>query len=186
MIRCIRTAATFALALCGAVWAQNATGKWIDIPFVPQQKDGCGAATIAMVMQYWHEHAQAPATAASNYALIDATLHSAAARGIYASDMVRYFQENHYQAFAFAGTTADLAHHLAKGRPLIVALRPGARLPLHYVVVAGLDPDNHLVLVNDPAQRKLLKEDSPRFDREWAAAGHWTLLALPAEAPAHE
>jgi hypothetical protein len=33
--------------------------------------------------------------------------------------------------------------------------------------------------VNDAAQRKLLKEDRNNFEKEWNAAGHWTLLALP-------
>ena len=36
-----------------------------------------------------------------------------------------------------------------------------------------------MVLVNDPAQRKLQKQDRSSFEREWTAAGKWTLLALP-------
>jgi hypothetical protein len=55
---------------------------------------------------------------------------------------------------------------------------------LHYVVVAGLDQERKLVLLNDPAQRKLLMEDRSRFEREWKGAGRWTLLALP-EAGSH-
>jgi ribosomal silencing factor RsfS len=51
--------------------------------------------------------------------------------------------------------------------------------PLHYVVIAGLDPERQLVLLNDPAQRKLLQEDRSRFEQEWKGAGRWTLLALP-------
>jgi len=35
------------------------------------------------------------------------------------------------------------------------------------------------VMVNDPAQRKLLQQDRSSFEREWNAAGKWTLLALP-------
>ena len=186
MPRCIRTIAILVLALCGAAWAQENAGKWIDVPFVPQQKDGCGAASVAMVMQYWQRQAAGHATPAADYATIDRALHSDAAHGIYASDIVRYLEQNHFRAFAFAGASADLTQHLAKGRPLIVALQPGAGLPLHYVVVVGLDPLAHLVLVNDPAQRKLLKEDGRQFEHEWDAAGHWTLLALPAEAPARE
>jgi hypothetical protein len=42
-----------------------------------------------------------------------------------------------------------------------------------------LDPGQGLVLVNDPAQRKLLKQDRSSFERDWSAAGNWTLLALP-------
>jgi ABC-type bacteriocin/lantibiotic exporter with double-glycine peptidase domain len=101
------------------------------------------------------------------------------AHGIYASDIERYFQQNGFSTFAFAGDWDALKHHLEKGRPLIVCLKPGSRLPLHYVVVAGMDQEAHLVLLNDPAQRKLLKKDYSRFEQEWKAAGHWTLLVLP-------
>jgi len=39
-----------------------------------------------------------------------------------------------------------------------------------YVVVAGLDEKRELVLLNDPAQRKLLKEDRSEFEQEWQVA----------------
>ena len=35
------------------------------------------------------------------------------------------------------------------------------------------------MMLNDPAQRKLSEQDRPSFEREWSAAGKWTLLALP-------
>src|SRR5579871_2903516 len=98
---------------------------WIDVPFVPQQKNGCGAAVIAMVMQYWQQHDGRPPSPASSSTQIFATLDSKAAHGIYSADMVRYFQQNGYRAFAFTGEWADLERHLAKGRPLIAALKPG-------------------------------------------------------------
>ena len=73
-----------------------------------------------------------------------------------------------------------MKQQLEKGRPLIVALKPDSgNIPLHYVVVTGLDWKQALVLINDPAQRKLLKQDRSSFEREWSAAGKWTLLALP-------
>jgi ABC-type bacteriocin/lantibiotic exporter with double-glycine peptidase domain len=96
--------------------------------------------------------------------------------------MERYFQQQGFKTFAFAGTWEDFAQHLQKGRPLIVALKP---LPhereLHYVVVVGVDAKQNLVLVNDAAQRKLLKEDRSIFEKEWSAVGRWTLLAVPQE-----
>jgi ABC-type bacteriocin/lantibiotic exporter with double-glycine peptidase domain len=106
-------------------------------------------------------------------------LYSGSAHGIYASAMVRYFQQNGYRAFAFAGQPGDLEHELQQGRPLIAALKPGVGPSLHYVVVVGLDEPRNLVLVNDPAQRKLLREDQSQFEREWKAAGNWILLAVP-------
>ena len=82
------------------------------------------------------------------------------------------------------GKWNDLRQHLEKGRPLIVALQPESKAPLHYVVLAGIDAERNLVVMNDPAQRKLLKEDRSRFMPEWAAAQNWTLLAVPV-APSH-
>jgi ABC-type bacteriocin/lantibiotic exporter with double-glycine peptidase domain len=160
---------------------EDAKGLWIDVPFVAQPNEGCGAASIAMVMQYWSRHDRQGN--GPDVEQVFHALHSDSAHGIYASDMVRYFKQSGYRTFAFAGESADLLQHLAKGRPLIAALKLGAGLPLHYVVVAGVDPQDHTVLLNDPAQRKLLKEDDARFEREWKAAGHWTLLALPVSAP---
>ena len=41
------------LGVCGVLPAADLPGVWLDVPFVKQEKDGCGAASIAMVMQYW-------------------------------------------------------------------------------------------------------------------------------------
>jgi predicted double-glycine peptidase len=146
-------------------------GIWLDVPYVRQEKNGCGAASIAMVMQYWiGKDAPDPHT-------IRKLLYSPRAEGIFASDMERYFREKGFQVFAFRGEWADLEQHIGKGRPLIVCLKQGA--PLHYVVVAGVD--GSFVLLNDPARRKLLKLDRAGFERDWK--DRWTLLAVPRQAP---
>lgn len=170
------------LCLCGSVFALKSAnaGVWLDVPFVKQEKDGCGAAVISMVMQYWNNQQSRPAGAASDIAQIQKELFSSQARGIYASDLERYFTEHRFSAFAFSGDWEDLRKHLEKGRPLIVALKPSAtETSLHYVVVAGLDWGQNLVLVNDPAQKKLLKVERAGFEKEWKATGRWTLLAVP-------
>jgi ABC-type bacteriocin/lantibiotic exporter with double-glycine peptidase domain len=162
----------------GAAWAAGAN-LWIDVPFVKQQKDGCGAAAVAMVMQYWQQQERAPASAASDPEQILRALYSRSAHGIYSTAMVRYFEQHGYRAFAFQGQWSDFERELAKGRPLIAGLKPGPGPELHYVVVAGLDEPMHMVLLNDPAQRKLLKEDQSAFEHDWKATGDWTLLAVP-------
>ncbi|SPE20164.1 Peptidase, C39 family [Candidatus Sulfotelmatomonas gaucii] len=180
MLRRMTSAASSAfLLICIPALAAGSANLWLDVPFVPQQKDGCGAAGVAMVMQYWEQHQGRSVQPEANPARILRALYAPTAHGIYASAMVRYFQQNGYRAFAFAGQTADLERELAQGRPLLVALRPGSGASLHYVVVAGLDQPQQLVLINDPAQRKLLKKDISQFEREWNAAGRWTLLAVP-------
>jgi len=174
------------LCLCGVVLRAQSSGVWLDVPFIKQEKNGCGAASIAMVMQYWlrqQSQDRNPATEADADA-IQRALYSEKAHGIRASDMERYFQQHGFRTFAFQGGWDDLRRHLEKGRPLIVALKPmPADNALHYVVVAGLDTSQSVVLVNDAAQRKLLKEDRRSFEREWKAVGNWTLLALPPAQP---
>jgi ABC-type bacteriocin/lantibiotic exporter with double-glycine peptidase domain len=175
----IRDILLVVLGSCALVCAGEQTAVWLDVPFVKQEKNGCGAASIAMVMQYWQRQQGQSANASSDAAEIQKTLYSAGAHGIYASEMERYFREQGYQTFAFAGQMEDLAAHLGKGRPLIAGLEPGRRAPLHYVVVVGIDPGEHVVLLNDPAQRKLLKRDFDTFQKEWRGTSHWTLLAVP-------
>jgi len=153
---------------------------WLDVPFVHQEKNSCGAAVISMVMQYWERQQDKPAGAAADAAAILHQLYSKRAQGIFASDLQRYFEQHGFRVFVFHGGWDDLSQHLAKGRPLIAALGESGRGgPLHYVVVAGLDSDQRLVMVNDPARRKLLKMDWQAFERDWAVTKHWTLLAVP-------
>ncbi len=171
------------LCLCGfsfVIAVAGTSGVWLDVPFIKQEKEGCGAASIAMVMQYWQQQHAEQADTGSDMATIQRALYSSREHGIRAADMVRYFQQHGYQTFAFTGKWEDFQQHLAKGRPLIVALKPSGLEPaLHYVVVVGVDPEQKLILLNDAAQRKLLKQDRAEFEKQWRAVGRWTLLALP-------
>jgi len=165
--------------LCGFVFAAT-PGVWLDVPFIRQERDGCGAASIAMVMQYWRTQQSKPIDSSTDATKIQHVLYSSKDHGIHASDLEHYFQQNGFHTFAFAGKRDDLQQHLAKGRPLIVALKPSVlETSLHYVVVVGIDPAQGVVYVNDAAQRKLLKQEWPAFEKQWSAVGHWTLLALP-------
>ena len=164
------------LILCGAALDAERAGVWLDVPFVSQEKNGCGAASIAMVMRYWQRQQSQPETA--DALEIQRELYSPRARGILASDLEQYLRHHGFRTFALKGEWQDLKHHLEQGRPLIVALNTGHG-DLHYVVVTGLDWREDIVLKHDPAERKSLKQHHADFEREWKAAGNWTLLAVP-------
>lgn len=169
----------FSLCACGALSAAVSPSLWIDVPFVKQEKNACGAASIAMVMQYWLKQ-QGRSSDGVDATQIHRSLYVSNANGVYASAMERYFQEHGFRTFSFSGEWDDFRQHLQKGRPLIVALKPsGGDGALHYVVVAGIDLEQEILLLNDPARRKLLKQDRSSFEKEWSATGKWTLLALP-------
>jgi ABC-type bacteriocin/lantibiotic exporter with double-glycine peptidase domain len=168
---------TLIAALAGALAAESG-GIWLDVPFVRQQKNGCGPAAIAMVFDYWRLQGLTSSSLPDD-AGVERDLASTSEEGLRARDMQAYMEAHGFRAFAVAATWDDLASHLAKGRPMIVALNGGRGRMLHYVVVAGLDTERGLVFVNDPAQRKLLTIDRRTFERDWHASGRWALLALP-------
>ena len=153
---------------------------WIDVPFVQQTTDGCGSASLSMVMRYWDRKEGRGIAADAEATHIQAALFSPAAKGIFASSMRDYLGRSGYQAFAFRGRWSDFEHQLALGRPLIVGLQAsGALGPLHYVVVVGIDPARDFLFMNDPAQQKMLRISREGFEQEWRATNNWTLLAVP-------
>jgi len=171
------------LALSGQAAREQSAGIWLDVPYVRQTEDGCGSAAIAMLLQYWSSHGTAVVADRADSASIQRKLYSRKARGIFASDMERYFRESGFREFAIRGAWSDLREHLQQGRPIIISMQPGsAKAPLHYVVVTGMDWQREAVFVNDPARGKLLRVERPEFEKEWQAASNWMLLAVPASA----
>lgn len=174
------------LLLGGSIWAAveapaaSTPAIWIDVPFVQQTTDGCGSASLSMVMRYWDRKEGRAVATDAEAAHIQAALFSPAAKGIFASNMRDYLDRSGYQAFAFRGEWADFDHQLALGRPMIVGLQAsGAHGPLHYVVVVGVDPARDFLFINDPAQQKMLRISRDGFEQEWRGTSNWTLLAVP-------
>jgi tetratricopeptide (TPR) repeat protein len=150
-----------------------AGGLWIDVPFTKQEKNGCGSASVWMVMEYWKRQPPPPED-------IHRTLYSPEAGGVWAADMERYFSEKGFKTFIFAAEWQDLVENVSQGRPLIVTLGASARgAPLHYVVVAGVQDEQQVLLVNDPAERKLWPISRAEFEERWRTMDRWTLLAVP-------
>ncbi len=151
---------------------------WLDVPFVQQSREGCGSACIVMVMKYWDRRTRGKAVIRDDEQMIYRKLHTSKARGIRADAMEEYLIQQGYRVFAFSGSWQDLREHISKGRPVIVCLKARSA---HYTVVSGIDPDLGIVLLNDPARRKLLKMRRSEFEKDWHGSGNWTLLALPQE-----
>ncbi len=160
-----------ALAAGGEAHEAPRTSMSLDVPFVAQARDTCGAAALAMVLRYWGSEVEHDALAA---ALLQKELH-----GIQGSRLARFARERGFSALAYVGDAHHLRAYVARGRPLIVALR-AARGRFHNVVVVGYDDAQDTWLVNDPALGQARPLARAEFETRWAAAGHWTLLVLPA------
>ena len=171
------------IPLLSPAWRSTAradTGVWLDVPFVKQTEEGCGSASLAMLLQYWREHGASVAPGREDAVAIQQKLYSGKGPGIFASAMQRYLQESGFRVFAVAGEWSDLRKHLSQGRPLILSVQPsGKRAPLHYVVASGIDWERQAVFLNDPARGKLIRVERAEFEKEWQAAHNWMLLAVP-------
>ncbi len=143
----------------------------LDVPFIPQQKDTCGAAALAMVLRYWGHDVTHDAIAGE--------LKEPELRGIAGSRLADYAAGRGMTAVAHAGDLGHLRRHVAKGRPLIVAWGLG-RGRFHDVVVVGFDDARGDVIVHEPARGAARPVRTREFDERWAAAGRWTLLVAPA------
>ena len=153
--------------------AALSSAAWIDVPFTRQEKNGCGSASAWMLMQYWGKSGGSPEE-------IQRVLYSKDAGGIFASDLERFLADHGFQTVAFAGEWSDLVENISRGRPLVVSIEANARgTPLHYVLVVGVDESRQIVLVNDPAKRKLLPMGRSDFEKRWDVMNRWTLLAVP-------
>ena len=154
-------------------------GVWLDVPFIRQDKNLCGAASVLMVLQYWQKASTAGSSIeVPSFPHIAEALRSSESKGVLGSQMKAYLASLGYQVFVFKGRWDDIESHLSKGRPLIAALGNRGALD-HYVVVTGWNDPENVVLINDPARRKLLKLDRKDFQKDWEQTSCWTLLALP-------
>ncbi len=163
----MRLAPVLAL-LAATYWAPAA---WpLEVPFYAQKKNGCGAASVAMVMHYWGNQKVAPEQ-------VYGALYRPSQKGILLADMKRYLEAMQFRVFTLRGEWADVEAHLSKSRPLIVGLRKTPAAAMHFVVVTAVGDDR--VWLNDPTRGKPNRLKRLEFERRWALADRWMLLALP-------
>ena len=62
--------------------ADDAAGVWLDVPFIKQTNEGCGAASIAMLLQYWNAHGTSVASERQDADAILKQLYSRSGHGI--------------------------------------------------------------------------------------------------------
>jgi cellulose synthase operon protein C len=155
------------IALAGLLAAVH-----LVVPFIPQQRDTCGAASLAMVLRYW-------GVPANHDEIARAVVHSGE-RGVAGSRLEAFARGQGLFALAYEGDLAQLQDSLAKGRPVIVALATGRGLH-HDVVVTGFDDATREVVLHDPSEGRDRRLAAAAFEKRWGQAQHWALLVLPGQ-----
>lgn len=143
----------------------------LDVPLVWQEKDLCGAASLAMVFEYWGRKI-------SQYAIADALGHEPG-QGLRGEDLKDFSEKAGFSAFLFQGDLEVVKGHLRKGRPVVVAIRSKSATLYHYVVLSGFDEASSVILANDPQGGKLVKMPEKKFLSLWKRSAYWSLLIVP-------
>ena len=154
----------------------QAASQPLTVPFFKQEKNGCGAASVAMVMHYWSGQ-QPGAPTYPSHAEVYGSLYDADLRGIPLVEMKQYLEGHGFRAYTLHGLWTDLEQHLEKGRPLVVALKKKDSAPIHFAVVTGTASDR--VLLNDPTRKGTTRMKRADFEKQWSRADSWLLLATP-------
>ncbi len=132
-----------------------------------------------MVWHYWKERLPGRTLAEPSPEDVYRQLYNPAAKGIALADMRRYLEGGGFRAYTLRGEWSDLEQQLAKGRPVIVGLKPKPKAALHFVVVAGSEDGR--VWLNDPTRSKPSRLSRDKFEKQWQLADRWLLLAVPSE-----
>ena len=150
----------------------------LGVPYVRQDSEGCGAAALSMIMQYWLGRGATVDRAAADPDRIFRQLFRPELHGIEGKEMQDYLRRNGFAAFAVPGEPSDLEAQLAKGRPLVACLRITSNR-MHYVVVIGQATPGGVVRIHDPQRGPNLPIPWKDFAAAWKAAGYWLLVAAP-------
>jgi predicted double-glycine peptidase len=169
-----------AVVLVCALAAPAIAADPLQVPFFRQQKNGCGAAAVAMVVHYWRGVVPRPDRETPSPEAVYQALYQPERYGIPLADMRRYLDELGFRAFALRAQWSDIEQNLAKSRPLIVGLKKKPKGRMHFAVVVAADGDH--VWLNDPTRGSAKRVRQSEFARQWELADRWLLLATPASA----
>ncbi len=142
----------------------------LEVPFVPQESETCGPASLAMVLAFWGEEV-------THDELVDAVM-MPDDKGVRGSRLIALARARGFRALAFEGDLPLVHDYVSREWPLIVALDAGHGR-FHDVVVVGFEGDS--VLLHDPAKGRAQRVRIRAFQKKWARSGCWTLLVLPGE-----
>lgn len=145
----------------------------LDPPLIQQVNEGCGAASLAMILSYWTPDGADPPSGARIYA----ELSEAGVDGIRLARMKDFLTEQGFHAFTLRASAEQVEEQLRKRRPVIVGFGHGSASDLHFVVVSGFDRKSFWL--HDPARKEPKRLKRKKFQKLWEGGDGWTLIAVP-------
>ncbi len=144
------------------------------VPFFPQDDFQCGPAALAMVAQH-----------AGIKVLPDeltAQVYVPGRKGSFQVEMLTATRRQALVGYTLRPQLEDLLREVASGNPVLVFQNLSLQVyPIwHYAVVIGFDRARNTVVLHSGVTERL-EMSLFTFERTWARAEHWAMVALPPE-----
>lgn len=142
------------------------------VPFFPQEDYQCGPAALATILQ----HAGVERTPQQ---LIE-QVYLSARQGSLQIELLGAARRAGTVPYVLRGDPQDLLREVRAGHPVLVLqnLRWRALPQWHYAVVVGYDLEASTITLRSGTERRLVMSLDD-FDRSWALADRWAIVALP-------
>jgi len=142
-------------------------------PVVRQQREtDCGLAALAMMAGSWGRH----------WSVVDLNHQlPPTERGVKLGALRDLARTRGLDAYAIKGTTADLAHELSAGRPVLLGLilpYDRSHNASHYEVAIAMNPRDGTVVTIDPATGDWRQRSKQVLELEWKTAGFAALVVV--------
>lgn len=167
--------ATPQIAMLDARWPHDLATKveLADIPFFPQEDFECGPAALAMV-------AGAAGVLVHPDTLVD-QVYLPGRKGSLQLEMLTATRRQGLLAYPMSPRVEDLMREVAAGNPVLVFQNLAFSFyPVwHYAVVIGFDRQRNVLILHSGRSARM-EMSLFTFERTWARANYWAMLALPA------
>ncbi len=167
---------------CATPQVEQLTQQWPDdlpqqavvhkVPFFPQEDHACGPAALATLLG-------SAGLAVEPEQLVE-QVYIPARQGTLQTELLVASRRHGLPAYVLQPSIAAVLREVAAGNPVLVFQNLGlSELPLwHYAVVIGYDR-SHNQLVLHSGRTAQLEMSLFTFERTWARANHWAMVALP-------
>lgn len=143
-----------------------------QVPFYPQEDFECGPAALAMV-------AGAAGVLVAPDALVE-QVYLPGRKGSLQNDMLAATRRQGLLPYLLSPRVDTLLREVAAGHPVLVFQNLAFSFyPVwHYAVVIGFDRERNVMLLHSGRTQRM-EMSLFTFERTWARANHWSMLALP-------
>ena len=139
-----------------------------SVPFIPQRRNRCGPAALAMVFHYYHVPIPAEDLSREIYRRnLSGTLNL---------DLLIAARRHGFAARSQSGDLETVRKFIRRDIPVVALVRPrSGSKQYHFLVIYGFDDGSRQLTIHS-ARRGAQKISYPAFERQWRPAKNWMLV----------